>query len=188
MAPTISPNSATVALQALVTTLKTAADTASVSQRKLTSYTALFVLTASFSTPCNLCLPFSPWSSGSSGTVGRSGCLHREEQHIGCRSPRYCLITLSHQRTQQPTAYLASVLLRTESMGPAGSMRDLLVPLEWVRVPPPSPAEIAASLPADRDPESYWVVLRGREPGLYHNSYVFTCDISRRMIYIFFTG
>ncbi|KAJ7111196.1 hypothetical protein C8R43DRAFT_1139200 [Mycena crocata] len=47
---------------------------------------------------------------------------------------------------------------------------DAVVPVPaFVPGTPVTPADLASSIPEDEDVQSYWVVLRGREPGMYRS-------------------
>ncbi|KAJ7677650.1 hypothetical protein B0H17DRAFT_1206922 [Mycena rosella] len=55
-------------------------------------------------------------------------------------------------------------------------LANVLIAGSFVPVPsfvagiPPTPGELAAAIPADNEVQHYWVVLRGRQPGLYRTS------------------
>ncbi|KAJ7782111.1 hypothetical protein B0H14DRAFT_3507307 [Mycena olivaceomarginata] len=62
-----------------------------------------------------------------------------------------------------------------------GSLSQLLavvaVELHFVPGTPATPQEIAAAFANQKTAENYWVVICGREPGLYTNSYVHPCPL-----------
>ncbi|KAJ6601127.1 hypothetical protein DFH09DRAFT_1302436 [Mycena vulgaris] len=82
--------------------------------------------------------------------------------------------------TSGPSAELTELVVFLQTIATAAveaqaRLTQILVANSFVPVPsfvpgtPATPAELAASTPIG-DVESYWVVLRGREPGLYLSS------------------
>ncbi|KAJ6471688.1 hypothetical protein DFH09DRAFT_1110511 [Mycena vulgaris] len=77
-----------------------------------------------------------------------------------------------------PQIQLTALVAQLQIIAQAGAaaqahLTNILLAASFVPVPsfvagtPATPAELAAATPANVQIESYWVVLRGREPGLY---------------------
>ncbi|KAJ7471713.1 hypothetical protein B0H11DRAFT_2225399 [Mycena galericulata] len=71
------------------------------------------------------------------------------------------LQTMAHAAVDSQTQLSRALLGRLIEAGH-------VVPVpSFVEGVPATPAEVAATTPVDQEAQTYWVVLRGREPGLY---------------------
>ncbi|KAJ7431727.1 hypothetical protein FB451DRAFT_1319063 [Mycena latifolia] len=77
-----------------------------------------------------------------------------------------------------PQMEMAALVAHLRSIAEAAAqaqahLSNVLLSSSFIPVPsfvagvPPTPGELAAAFPPEEEVESYWVVLRGREPGLY---------------------